>query len=75
MSDNNGENCGNHGIPDVSGLRATALALCVPVATLVAIVIAAALLSGCESTGPAYDPETTCMVDTARSEIICRDKP
>ncbi len=33
------------------------------------------LLSGCNSTGPAYDPETTCTVDTARAEIICRDKP
>lgn len=76
MSDNNGERCGNHGIPDVSGLRITALALCVPVAALVAIIIiAAALLSGCESTGPTYDPETTCTVDTARAEIVCRDKP
>lgn len=34
-----------------------------------------ALLSDCNSTGPAYDPETKCTVDTARAEIICRDKP
>ena len=62
-------------IPDVSGLKMAALALCVPVVAIVAIAVAVALLSGCNSTGPAYDPETTCTVDTARAEIICRDKP
>jgi len=35
----------------------------------------AAILFGCEPTGPAYDPETTCTVDSARAVIICVDKP
>lgn len=45
---------------------------------LIAIVVIAAIsamLFGCETTGPAYDPETTCSVDSAKAEIICRDKP
>lgn len=62
-------------IPDVSRLKMAALAACVPLAMIVAAIVIAATLFGCGSTGPAYDPETKCTVDTARAEIICRDKP
>ena len=42
---------------------------------VMAIAAISAMLFGCETTSPDYDPETTCSVDSARAEIICRDKP
>ena len=57
----------------VSGMRYG----CAPPLAVAAILaaVAAILLCGCEPTGPKYDPETTCAVDSASATIICRDKP
>ncbi|HNY31737.1 MAG TPA: hypothetical protein PKO15_12685 [Fibrobacteria bacterium] len=60
---------------DFSDLKIAAMAICVPVIAIVVIAAISAMLFGCETTGPDYDPETTCSVDSARAEIICRDKP
>lgn len=60
---------------DFSDLKIAVMAICVPVNAIVVIAAISAMLFGCETTGPAYDPETTCSVDSARAEIICSDKP
>jgi len=73
MSDNNDVSGSN--IPGCPSPTAAALLLLSPSVAMVAIISIMQAFSGCNSTGPAYDPETTCTVDTARAEIICRDKP
>ena len=62
----------NQGAPN---LKIAAIALFAPVVVIVVIAAVSTLLFGCEAASPAYDPETTCTVDTARAEIVCRDAP
>jgi len=60
---------------DFSDLKIVVIALCTLANAIAVVSIISVLLFGCKPTGPAYDPETTCSVDSAKAEIICRDKP
>jgi len=63
------------GKQDFSDLKIALIEICFPVNAILVAAIIYTLFFGCKPTGPDYDPETTCSVDSAKAEIICRDKP